>query len=179
MTSPPAGLRCFAVNISLSVCRLTQHENHTAKLHQLFVSVAYVPRLIVLWQCYDTICTSSFVDYVMLSYNGRWHIMVGISIVMLKNSLKDNNWMATKYCSVIKTSSIVSCPLGVKSAIYDCLVIQLKYEMLNYIISCCMLQVCEWCQTSGFIVTKTCCFNTPCRCQGLVHPINIVDFGTV
>jgi len=75
-----------------------------AKLHEIFVHVAYGHGSVFLWWCYDTLCTSSFVYDVMNTTSITVEILI-------------------KFCSVTKTSN-ANCKMhtGAKSAIYDCLI---------------------------------------------------------
>jgi len=60
------------VSVCLSVCPLAlleYLENRAAELHH-FTHVACGRGSVVLWWRCDTICTSGFVDDVMLPYNG-------------------------------------------------------------------------------------------------------------
>ena len=52
--------------ICLSVCPFIQLENHTVKLHQIFMLFAYSRGSVLLWWRCDIVCTSGFVSDVIL-----------------------------------------------------------------------------------------------------------------
>jgi len=54
--------------ISVSLYTRAYLRNYTYDLHQIFVHVTYGRRSVLLWRRSDTLCTSGFIDDVILAY---------------------------------------------------------------------------------------------------------------
>jgi len=79
ITSTPVGGQSIAISVSasfcLSVCLTVclPHaylKNHVSKFHQISVHFTYGGGSVFLWRQCNTLCTSVFVDDVMVSHNG-------------------------------------------------------------------------------------------------------------
>jgi len=84
--------------VCLFVCSLAYLENHTAKLHQIFVHVAL--SRVIRRRC-DTLCTSGFADDVLFSHNGLYDVsckFISGEIVTTKTTSS----IPAKFCSTIK-----------------------------------------------------------------------------
>jgi len=95
-------------NIVMSMSSFLSLWSHNLKIAwlnfiKLFMPVAYVHGLVLLWQCCDMLCTSSFVDDVMFSPNGpmcipkQWY-----------NTKSVTAEIPTGFCSAVKTSKYLT-----------------------------------------------------------------------
>ena len=70
-------------------------RNHTAKLHQIFVPVAYIRASVLLWRHCNTLCISGFADDVMFPtqwlYGASGVFLSGESIYNSRNRCIDRN----------------------------------------------------------------------------------------
>jgi len=67
--SAPIGQRSIVMTVCVCVCPLTYLRNYTSL--PIFVHVTYGRGSVLLWRRRDTLCTSGFVDDVVLAHRPR------------------------------------------------------------------------------------------------------------
>ena len=87
----------MSMYVCLCVCPLASLENRTAKLHQIFVCVAYGCGSVLLRRRYDMLCISGFVDDVTFSNNDP--------MTRRQNTTCVTAEIPTELCPAIKTGS--------------------------------------------------------------------------